>query len=195
MNQNFQEDDLIIPVEVDPQDINQEIELLKLEGIKNPSRSLIERRMKNHQPLLFGITTESFINEPLPWQTRSITSLEDTSALTEWALSKSDRIQDLILNFLEEPKEDEVDQIISQLEKEGIEIHRSISIKEIPLWKQLLDQIQDRGFCTISELYEYGRSYITFSKRPEAAVRQAIRRLLKAGLIIKEEQDVYSISR
>ena len=170
---------------VDPADIEQEYQILLWQG-KKPSRKLLYLKAKRYEASLFDFTTDLSYAQAIDWAETPVPSAEAFEQITTWALSQSETIQAMVFSFLEDPTDTGLHQI---LKTTGLK-----PAEKLPAEQSLTDKILE--FCqdnrSIAEIYELGRNLLT-SKRPEAAVRQALRRLIKSGKI-EESDNVYRVS-
>lgn len=179
-------DQILSAPRVDPDDIEQEYQLLLLQG-KKPSRRILFHRALRYESLLFDFTAELSGASEISWAESPIPSAEVYERLTSWALAQSEVIQNSVFDFLEEPSEDKLNRLFKDLR-----------IKEPEQPKPNKTSLSDAilNYCTeprsLPELYQLSRRLI-FSERPEAAVRQTVRRLLKNGKL-ERSANVYRIS-
>jgi hypothetical protein len=165
-------------IRVSKEDIDQEVALLKLEGKHNVSRAIIYKRLSRSE----AIFDEVPMGASLLWQQSPLPDPVVTETLVDWAMHQTEKIAHVIFNFLESPTEDQVDEVIAQLRELGVTLEvAKPTLKEIPLTQIVLDALGSRPH-TREELYELARS-IQPSNRPEAAIRQMLRRLSRNGVI------------
>lgn len=163
-------------------DLQQQAELLRLEG-KTPNMGILRKRMLHQE--------ETFDDVPFgaqglweePGYDHSV-----TEKLVDWALAQSLEIADRIFEFLEEPTEEDLPKLISFLGKSGVTIHKA-SAPKISSASILLKALAIRP-QEPEELVKIIRS-LNPSKRPEALVRQFLRRYQKSGVIKVEADLVY----
>ena len=116
--------------------------------------------------------------------------------MAKWALTQSDEVRDEILDFIENPTNDRVDEILkrlvdlSVLSEEAIEAHRSTLRPKGSIADMVLRELSATGPRTKQELYQIEANLT--SKRPRAAIRQTLRRLVKQGQVEKHN-DTYRI--
>lgn len=190
MNRNFEEDPIILLTPVtDEEDISQEAAILQWQG-KVPNRKILRQRAARFEALLFDFSTDVPGAEPFQWSDSPVADQETLQALTSFALSQSGTLQSIIFNFLEDPTEANLESALKLLQTAGVirTDKEKPAPKPISLAEALLRYITEKD-RTMSELYDFSRSFIT-SRRPEAAVRQTVRRLLKKNLI-EENNNVY----
>lgn len=180
----------IIP-QVDQEDVLQEGQILKLLG-KTPNHSIIRKRMGSTLPV-FDFSTELPLSaEPIPWRDYN-PDPEVILLLADWALDQSADIQNRIFDFLESPSSREADQLIEELIRRGLaEETPKEKRKELPLRELILKELKRRTSMTLDEILEL--SYLIISKRPAAALRTALRRLINSDLVIEKEGKYYAIS-
>lgn len=179
------EGDLFLPY-VDPDDITQEAELLRLQG-KIPSRKLIQLRLAQDHILSFSRL--GFIEEDvnLPWgSTRiNVQAIED---LTVWALTQATDVQKAIWTFLESPNPEEaLVETLTTLQDLNIQLHLP---KEKPTKSSLAEVMMRSLPATKEELITIATDLIT-TKRPDSTVRQFLRRKIKQGHILEIEGTYY----
>lgn len=169
-------------------DVDQEVALLKLQG-KTPRRSFIARRM-SHQPAIFGDdvpvgATPLWAGEPLP-------DPAVTDQLIDWAFTQSEAIASATFDFLEYPTDEGLEELLVVLQGEGFELFTMKAPKERSLTQTVLSLLRS-GPLPVEELYRVIRETYS-SARPEAAVRQVLRRLSRAGTITLEADIVTLLS-
>ena len=188
----MQDEDIIILVTptIYKEDLDQEVELLKLLG-KTPNRSIIIKKMLRYEAYLTDFQSP-VAWDTTPWSQSSDVSLESIQQITEWALTQSDQITVLIFEFLDGTVE--LSTVLKTLKASGLvsRIAKEYYYESrVTLTDQMLDRLQSPA--TIEELYSLARNFLD-SKRPEAAVRQILRRFISKGIIEKVD-NVYSISQ
>lgn len=161
---------------VSKDDIEQEAALLRLMG-KTPNKALIYKRLSRQE----AIFDEVPVGASLLWDDDPHTDPAVTEALVDWALQQTDAVAGLIFEFLEEPTDEAMAEVLKNLKAQGVEIFQPDTHKEKSLTQVILDLLKTRPH-TIQELYDVSRS-IQPSNRPEAAVRQILRRLTKHSQI------------
>ena len=178
--------------EVTFDDIHQTGELLKLQG-KTPNHSLIRTKLSNE-----GLLTYDFLEElppqaePICWADHN-PDPEIVFQLANWALQQSAEIREKILDFLDYPTDQQADQIIEFLSDQGLlpepspPLHREQSLADI-----IYHELETRKQMTIEQIYEL--EYVICSKRPRAAIRQALRRLLDKESIKRDPHGNYFLS-
>lgn len=162
---------------IDHQDVLQEAELLRLQG-KIPNLRIIRKRL-SRGVLIYDQPPE----DAQPFQESSYDP-EVTDALIDWALQQTEKIQERIFLFLEEPKHEAVPSLLIFLRRQNIPLNLVDSAPTGSLSKLLMRTLQKPQ--TLETLYEIARSSHT-AERPEAAVRQFIRRAKKEGKILEEQ--------
>lgn len=165
---------------VQSEDIEQEAALLILQG-KTPSRTLIYKRLSRGDAIFDEIpqgSTLLFSDNPVPDE-------NVTRQLVEWALEQEERTQQLIFDFLDDPSDEALPGLLSQLDKQGVQLYSREIKREKSLTQVILDEIT-KAPRTIEELYELGRQ-VHVSRRPEAAVRQVLRRLTEQRILSLEK--------
>lgn len=165
---------------ISPQDIDQEVELLKLEGVENPKRSLIYKRMM-HSELSFDEIPDFISVQPILDTTPEV-DFQVTERLIEWALDQEDEIQTLIFNFLDEPTERSLKKTMKKLSQRGVELHEVTSHRGVSLTDIIRHEIISAP-CTIDYLYQVARN-LHPSRRPEAAVRTILRKLISLEEVV-----------
>lgn len=175
---------------IDVQDVNQEAELLKLEGI-TPHRGLIKKRLIHASGMLSYFhdlpdtaTAIQISPEPL--------SELDYNLLVQYLYSLPIPA-DIVSEFLDNPDDEAtLDILLTELYavssltpkhwKESKPKYKSLKII-------LLETIQERGKMSLEELFQFGSS-IHVSKRPTQAVRISLRRLIQSK-DIEEKNGIY----
>jgi hypothetical protein len=162
------------------EDLDQEIELLKLEGVKNPKRSLIYKRML-HKEQIFDEIPEGVIVQTLIDPTPE-SDPEVIERLVEFALDQEIELQTVILDFLDNPSEQSLQETLQKMSLLGFELFELPEIPKPKTLTQIISETLSKGALTLDELYGLARS-LHPSKRPEAAVRTVLRKLLAQGVI------------
>lgn len=167
---------------MDNEDLQQEAQLLRLQGI-TPNLSLLRKRMAHEMDTFDELPFGAAPIFDEPGYDYSV-----TEQLVTWALEQSIEISDRVLEFLEDPSEEELPDLLSYLKDSGVKIHKvkknTQSASQV-LLRALKVRPHDPG-----ELVEIIRS-INPSRRPEALVRQFLRRYQKLGYIDVIEDRVY----
>lgn len=195
------EDLELLTPQVEGADLKQEMAILTWLGRK-PRKDLVYRRLHaaGGTYLLFGdeeaLGTEGAV-QPMPWSIEPEPRVPTPAEiLTDWAADKHPSVQRLIESFVEDPREDDLPQIIRTLRRRNL-----LAAKPSPgksggsplavgsLIQTLYTAIQQDP-KTIEELYTLTRQ-VHSAKRPEAACRQALRRLLSQNLIQKTLDEHY----
>ncbi len=178
-------------------DVDQEMELLRLEG-KVPNRSIILKKMLRYDALLYDFSNPAIDSCDVLWpgNSESQANLEAIEILVDWALTQSDQISKLIFDFLSD--DITIDDVMKELKDHRIV--RSTKTSEYQprttLTEVILNHL-DEHEMSIYSLYDLGRNFLHNSRRPEAAVRQILRRLIQREVVKKEYiggTDVYSLS-
>lgn len=174
--------DLKYPL-IHQEDIDQEVELLKLQGVTTVRREFVRRRLTPREAL-YGLSLPERLESPI--QTEDL--LPDPEVLERiitWASGQGEEIFELIIDFLDDP-EVELDRVLKTLQTSGL-IERPKRPQKIKSLRGfLMTQLAHRPH-SLSELYELTRQHHP-AARPEAATRQTLRRLLRQGLITQEDQ-------
>ncbi len=166
-----------LPPYLSREDIDQEMELLKLTGVARPSRFIVTQRLvsrKSTLPLADMPDTATS-----PWACHHTTPPETVEELIDWTLTKASDVQDLIWDFLEDP-ELEFDRTFKTLETLGY----ITSIKHPkPAGTSISQIILNALPATKEELIELVQAISPETDRPAATVRQNLRRLTKSNKI------------
>jgi len=157
---------------VDPQDVEQEAELLRLQGI-NPHKGIIWKRLAHKEAIYDEIPSGA----SLLWSDEPYPDPLVTEELVKWAMGQSEAISEVIFNFLESPSDEGVDEVTQQLKSLGVDLFSREVKKEKSLTQIILELLEKKAYSLV-ELYEIGRA-LQPSNRPEAAVRQIMRRLTR----------------
>jgi hypothetical protein len=160
----------------DYDDVNQEAELLKLQGIV-PNKRIIRQRLALQAPeLLFNLGPDEA--EPIYHQ-HPTPSLETMEQLIDWTLQQAGPVQEQLFRFLDDP-EAQIDETLRFLEQH--EVIRPIRPSEdvrIPLAEIMRNSLpRSRG-----ELATLIKEVSPSTRRPEATVRQFLRRGLNQGTL------------
>ncbi len=170
---------------IDHQDVLQEAELLRLQG-KIPNLRIIRKRL-SRGVLLYDLPPE----DAQPFE-ESPYDPEVTEALIDWALQQTEKIQERIFLFLEEPTHEAVPSLLIFLRRQNIPLNLIDTAPTGSLSKLLMRTLHEPQY--LDDLYELARrSHV--SERPEAAVRQFIRRAQKEGKILQDEHGRYQRSK
>ncbi|KKL60321.1 hypothetical protein LCGC14_2206470 [marine sediment metagenome] len=184
----------LVSSEILPEDVDQEAELLKLEGI-TPHRGIIAKRLLNEVPdLLFSHWIPS--SAKIPDNNIQPMSTIDYEKLVLFLYS-TPIPRAIIENFLENPEdENALTILITALKEEGI-ITKKQWNNTLPKTKSirvlLLDYISLHKKVAYIDLLQYISS-IHISKRPTEAVRISLKRLIQSKQI-KDINGEYSIVR
>lgn len=187
---DFENDQLLLPSYISADDINQEIELLRLRGIDTPNRKFVRLRLKAASPELhFGIPSanieSSYIPgaEPEPNPTAIQRLLEAAALYPEMA--------DDIYHFLADPSDAYFYRCLRVARRLGIlndrrprstsdEVHTHTKPSSVSA--MILDLLASRGAASRETIIEeVAPSHV--SRRPAAAVRTALRRLCSEGQV------------
>lgn len=163
---------------VSSDDLEQEAALLRLQGVQNPSKRLIHKRLSRAE----GIFSEIPLGSAPLWSEEPVPDRNVTEALVDWALQQSDEISDIVFNFLDHPEDQDLDEVIASLKTLGVEIYSFKRKKQSTprsLTQIIIAELKKHPQTT-QALYELARN-IQPTRRPEAAVRQILRRLDKSG--------------
>lgn len=182
---------------IDSQDIAQEMALLVLRG-KIPSRSVVRRRLQGKaRELLVGTLRDNESAELLEGKitgflfcppSPNLGAIED---LVLWALSRDQAVQDLIFSTLSGSLSPEV--AVARLRALGV-VGKSLGTGPKGNGGSLTHLILRSLPATKEALYQLAIREHT-AKRPEAAVRQILRRLTRNGTLtitVTIEGEVYS---
>lgn len=171
----------LIPVEIDSKDVDQEAELLKLEG-KVPNRAIIAKRMSNGVPeLLFAdwlpVTADEVNQEIVPMSSQDY----DTLVKTLYNLPIDEKI---ISDFLDNPENEvELNRLLEELYALNVISKRQWQKSKpqaMSLRVLILIKIKERKKMSKTEIIKYV-SAIHTSKRPAEAARISIKRLINSG--------------
>ena len=178
--------------EIDPRDLDQESELLKLLG-KQAHRGLLLRkaeRESNH--LLFGDEVPD-LAEPMGWTQSPIPDLEQLQEIVDWAINQGEEIAQRVFTFLDDPDPASLKALLAHLKEQGVLTEEKTPSENTPnslaalVLRSAGSQKGDKVGVTKEELYQLARD-MHIARRPEAAIRQLLRRLLKEGKL-KEVTD------
>lgn len=185
MNYDYQDeasgsDERLIYPRIDSEDVKQECDLRQWQGLRTSQR-VVERRMAAQTgmvPLYMGESGSS------PWGEEEVPSPAVVTRLMDWALTQTTEVQALIWQFLDSPSR-RLQPTIVALREQGIIQERPRTDRHVSLGSLLLRSLP----ATFEELVEVVQSNHS-AKRPQATVRQFIRRSTRTGMI-REEQGVY----
>jgi hypothetical protein len=159
---------------VDQDDIDQEIALLELQGITVNRRIVRMRMMQRTEGLFQG--EPGLIAQPM--EVRSLPSDETVDDLLDWAIEQSAEITRLVLDFLAEPDDDRLENVVQQLSAAGL-IKGSTKGPRGNLTETMLHYIAEKPRSK-EDLYAYARTMHN-TRRPEATVRQFLRRAVRSN--------------
>jgi hypothetical protein len=170
--------------EVSWDDIHQTGKILELEG-KKPNHSLIRMKFEAEGLATYDFLTELPGNvEPISWADHN-PEPEVVMQIASWALHQSVEIRNQIFEFLESPSDPEATKIINALVKLGvIEAPTPTRRREVPLSDFILKELDRKRYLSIDDIYEL--EYLITSKRPRAALRQALRRLINTNRVMED---------
>lgn len=171
--------------EVDREDIDQEIALLELQGI-TVNRRIVRMRMMQRTEALFQGEPGLIVQ---PMNVRSLPSDETIDQLLEWAIEQSREVTKLVLDFLAEPDDNTLEDVVKQLAAHGL-IQGSTKAPKGNLTETMLAYIAEKP-RTKEDLYAYARTMHN-TKRPEATVRQFLRRTTRNNQLV-EIDGLYTI--
>lgn len=165
-----------LPPPLTKEDLKQEKELSRLTGKKPPSwrRNLVKELAYGYKPPANSV----------PIGTPPAIDLESIVELTEWLLIQSEKVKEAVLDYLDSPKDNQLWRIMSILEL------RFIAPPKKSPSTTLTSVILDSLPSTKEELFKVALQEFV-SKRPEAAVRTILRNLVRRGVIVKNEEEVY----
>jgi hypothetical protein len=165
---------------IDPQDIEQEAQLLILEG-KVPNRRLIRARLQPRE-LCYTAVEGSEQAEAFEPQT-TFAAEEVIEQLVSWALNQTETIQEQIYTFLEEP-EDELEHTLALLQREHLLTETTAPSQLRGSATQLILRSLPAGFDALVHII----TEVSQPRRPHATVRQALRTLTRKQAIELDEQ-------
>ena len=184
------EDAALILPPIDSDDLQQEMAILRFQG-KRPKRDLVYRRLQSQSGDVWLFNEDTFSNEATlesPWIGTEIREPSPAELLSNWSRDQHPRIQRLIVEFLNDPDDEHLSRTLRVLRRMGIvpRTPRSLMTQKIAessgsLITLLYQRIKESP-QTIDSLYALTRS-VHKAKRPEAACRQALRRLMRQNLI------------
>jgi hypothetical protein len=165
---------------VDREDVEQEAELLKLQGI-TPNRRIIRMRLTQHSGELLFQGDPGTLAQPIASTT--VPPVAVVEMLVSWAIQQSDEVATAILGFLDEPSDAHLDKVVTKLKKAGLVTTPAKGSKNRGSLAEALARYLAQGPRSKDDLYAYART-IHHAERPEAAVRQFLRRGLKNGTLV-----------
>lgn len=186
----------IIP-SVSKSDVDQQMALLVLEGIINPSRSVVIRQLKyQDRAFLTDFDGHEEITQLWHEPNHSEAQLQAIEQIVRWASKQSDQVRIEVFKFLDDPSFKNLQETLDQLYNLGIIKKKSSrnpnrSNHQSSLTDMILHSLEFPQ--PLEELMELGRMNST-SRRPEAAVRQALRRLKRKGTIIETSPGIYVLA-
>ena len=183
------EDEIIISYpDVDNDDLDQEIALAKLEGIENPSRWLLYKKLQR-ELYEYSLTPElEMIERAQEGVCISIFSPPDRTlnetaikTLASWMSSLPSRLETAVWEYLQIDTEEAYQAVCSKLEAYGYKLHRHKTASNIRR-KTYADMIYDALPATMEDLLDLPIE----SKRPAATIRQTLRRFRDHGLVVQD---------
>lgn len=171
------------------EDLEQEVALRKLEGVEFPNRSLIMKELNygksgralTYEELPEFVSFESAFSDGTP----DGLDIGETERLINWALEHD--ILDKVDEFLESPTEEMLEELMSFLVELGLVDEPPKPNFSIKRKHQTPALILKNLPATKEELYEMARTILTTTARPEATIRQALRRMTKQNRIKLED--------
>lgn len=163
-------------------DLKQEAALLRLQG-KTPNMGLLKKRMAHEMDTFDEMPMGASLIFDEPEYDFSV-----TEQLVSWALDQSLEIADHVFEFLEDPSDEDLPPLLNFLKKAGVQIHQ-VKKQTQSSAQVLINALKVRPHDP-GELVQIIQS-INPSKRPEALVRQFIRRYQRSGQIEVIEDLVY----
>jgi len=156
---------------IDPQDIEQEAQLLILEG-KVPNRRLIRARL---QPRELCYTAHEVYEQSEAFTPQVTFEAEEViEKLVNWAIHQTEIIQEQIYSFLEEP-EDLLEETLALLQDEHIISETTAPSRPTGSATQLILRSLPASFDQLVHIV----TEVSSPRRPQATVRQAMRTLTK----------------
>ena len=154
------------------------------------SSQIIQKQMRT-STLSYGLSSDLPISAELfkAPDALPLPPVDVVNKLIEWSLEQKNlTIQNIIFNFLEDPSS--LEETLSQLEQmqvirpEKVRNYYSKRNKKSSLTKLILRFIREYPGSDHQSILEYVRG-LHYSKRPDAAARQALRQLIQEGRIKK----------
>ena len=171
--------------DVDKQDIDQEMALAKLEGVENPSRWLIYKRLSRQAKEISLISDEALnaLDPPKAFETEGTYVIEFSviEKLSSWLRRQPSELQELVWDYLmNAEKPAKLKKVLGYLKTSG-QLKSIQAIEPIPKRRiTYADMIWNSLPSTVEQLVE---QLEIPSKRPAATVRQALRRFRDSGLV------------
>lgn len=185
---------VIQPRGVDQDDIDQEAAIFEWTTGRRANRRLIANKLQNDEPAAVFSGDPTSVAVPVPTGV-NIPNPRVIEQIVTWSLEQSDLIRKAIFEFLEEPTDDNLSNTLTFLIDQGI--IEAVATGEKPKKVGFIDALvrlmkTERRPYTSGELYAWART-IHSAKRPEATVRQALRRLISDGKVVKTN-DSYQLT-
>lgn len=205
--------DLLILSGTTQADVDQEAAILIWEKSRSgkiirPNRALIAHRLASQNGFhwLFGDESDLPLNTQVLWRGREFELDEPESdptrdRLIQWAMTQPENVRNVILEFLAYPPNQQVDElprILRLLRRRGLAAGAAVQTGPSKPTKPnfsgtliavLYSAIQQSP-QTMEQLYQI-TNQVHSAKRPEAACRQAVRRLMRQNLIQKTLDGYY----
>lgn len=186
MNQQDQSLPVLQLAAVTKEDIDQEAALLRLQGITPNKRIIRSRLLGQSRHLLYNTAPEDAT--PLAYLVQTPTASDEAiERLIDWTLQQVAPVQEMLWRFITNP-ETELEATLVFLQE-----HQLASTTRTPSTAVSISQIlRDALPATKEELYTLVRALSPETERPEATVRQWLRRnLAKGALHVKEDNTIH----
>ena len=171
-----QDRSLVIP-EVYDEDVEQEAALIELETGRRANKKLIRRRMEASQMQSFGVMPLGVQGDALAQPEINHNAID---RLIDYAETLDDHKAALIHEFLENPEEANLQLLLHNLGFSKKKARKSLQAPGTSVPNLVLRSLSTQYWIPISRVYELVQaSHI--AKRPNAAARQALRRLTSEG--------------
>lgn len=182
--ESIKEDLYLEPVLVTQDDVNQEYELALLNGIENPSKAIIRKKLLTSTRELFYGTIPEWMEISYPWANdNSLERASHSLELLEWSFRQSEEVQIVIRTFLFDARMEKVNLIIEELKGLGIKMTEEKTKTNKP--KTTTSVLMDALPMDKDEITELVQQLNPSVKRPAMSARQFIRRKTSEGLITK----------
>lgn len=174
---------------VENADVEQEVALLELQGFK-VSRHIVRLRLAQENRGLVFQGDPGSMAEPIAVNRMAPRAVVEQ--LIEWATEQDHDLARQVLDFIAEPDEELLNAIVLRLKRAKLVSTDQPTDRPAGTLSAVLTTYIRQKPRTKEELYDYART-LHQAERPEAAVRQFLRRAVRTN-VLKLENELYSIA-
>lgn len=185
---------LVQPRRVDREDVEQEAQIWEFTHPgKRARRSLVRKALESREPAATFQGDPTRIGRPLWDNTPEIPNPAAIARIREWAQGKSVLLQQAIEDYLREDTDEKLETIKKLLIREGVKQDRNHTApRMVTFHSGLMRILSDGKPHNMTELYAWARSFHQ-ARRPEATLRQALRRLKTKGLVDDHKKGIIQL--